>query len=705
MNSTCLPLTLRLLAALLVYTSVARAEIIGIETFTYSDGPIADRTGGPFWDWQNIPPALHTGTASDWNNFAGAPAVVSGRLVTSDSRATREYNGLSEENGAVNEINVHRQVYYRVTVTTGNTVPDFFGLSSYDFGTERVFFGKPFGQPNFGIAVGVTTNSTMPVATNTTYTLVARLDYDDNLVRLYVNPDLTQPEPAAALVSAAYPHTFWSTRIRIGSGFVGSAVSWDDLVVATTWADLRAAVTTLTDEDNGELGRGTGISLREAMKYLPEGFPVSFAVNGTINLTSSLPTMVSSRTIQGPGTNNLIINGGGVRCVFSTAAGTTNRISGLRIINAFSTNSGASILNLGRTILENCVISNSVALESFGGAIANRNPAAELFATNCVFVNNRARGGNGQSQPVASESGGGGGGGAGLGGAVYSEGASLTLSGCMFSGNNAAGGHGGDGGGNVEGTELGGNGGGPNPGPGGAPDGGIGGAGGYGGGGGGGGGDVFLSPGHGGVGGFGGGGGGGGAEQSGSGGDGGAGGQFAGNGGNTCCAHAGGGGGGAGLGGAIFVRTGAVTIANCSFTGNFAANGLGGIGSFGNGNGVNGKGVGGAVFIDTGVNFFLNGNTFSGNVAVTRNPDISYPPVAPTMTGVTRLTNGAVRFGFTNVTGAGFSVFGTTNVALPFNQWSNLGPAVESPAGSGQFQFTDPQATNHPRRFYRVRMP
>jgi len=37
--------------------------------------------------------------------------------------------------------------------------------------------------------------------------------------------------------------------------------------------------------------------------------------------------------------------------------------------------------------------------------------------------------------------------------------------------------------------------------------------------------------------------------------------------------------------------------------------------------------------------------------------------------------------------------------------WLNLGPAFETPPGSGQFQFTDPQAANHPQRFDRVRSP
>ena len=47
---------------------------------------------------------------------------------------------------------------------------------------------------------------------------------------------------------------------------------------------------------------------------------------------------------------------------------------------------------------------------------------------------------------------------------------------------------------------------------------------------------------------------------------------------------------------------------------------------------------------------------------------------------------------FTNTPGASFSVLATTNVALPINQWSNLGTATE--VSPGQYQFSDPNATN-----------
>ena len=75
----------------------------------------------------------------------------------------------------------------------------------------------------------------------------------------------------------------------------------------------------------------------------------------------------------------------------------------------------------------------------------------------------------------------------------------------------------------------------------------------------------------------------------------------------------------------------------------------------------------------------------------------------PLLTGLTKLGDGNFQFGFTNVAGASFTVWASTNVAMPIAQWINLGAPVESPAGT--FQFTDPQATNSRLRFYRVTSP
>jgi hypothetical protein len=69
------------------------------------------------------------------------------------------------------------------------------------------------------------------------------------------------------------------------------------------------------------------------------------------------------------------------------------------------------------------------------------------------------------------------------------------------------------------------------------------------------------------------------------------------------------------------------------------------------------------------------------------------------------LSDGRFQLSFTNLSGASFHILAGTNVAPSTNNWPTIGPAVETPPGSGQFQFTDPQATNFPQRFYRVQSP
>jgi hypothetical protein len=68
-----------------------------------------------------------------------------------------------------------------------------------------------------------------------------------------------------------------------------------------------------------------------------------------------------------------------------------------------------------------------------------------------------------------------------------------------------------------------------------------------------------------------------------------------------------------------------------------------------------------------------------------------------------RLVGGAFQFSFTNMPGADFTALASTNLTSPSSNWIALGAPTE--VSPGQFQFTDPQATNAMRRFYRVRSP
>jgi len=64
---------------------------------------------------------------------------------------------------------------------------------------------------------------------------------------------------------------------------------------------------------------------------------------------------------------------------------------------------------------------------------------------------------------------------------------------------------------------------------------------------------------------------------------------------------------------------------------------------------------------------------------------------------------GNFQFNFTNAPGRTFSVYGSTNLTIPFSNWMLLGTVTDLPPG--QYQFTDVYATNFSLRFYRVLLP
>jgi hypothetical protein len=78
--------------------------------------------------------------------------------------------------------------------------------------------------------------------------------------------------------------------------------------------------------------------------------------------------------------------------------------------------------------------------------------------------------------------------------------------------------------------------------------------------------------------------------------------------------------------------------------------------------------------------------------------------VAFSVTGSIPVPGGGFQVTFTNLSGLSFTVLGSTDMTLPLTNWTVLGSAQESPAGSGNYQFTDPAATNA-TQFYRVRSP
>ena len=93
----------------------------------------------------------------------------------------------------------------------------------------------------------------------------------------------------------------------------------------------------------------------------------------------------------------------------------------------------------------------------------------------------------------------------------------------------------------------------------------------------------------------------------------------------------------------------------------------------------------------------------SGLTGVTSSAFNIPAPLPSNLSGV-KLSGGKLTFAFTNVTGLSFSVLATNNLAAPKANWPVVGTAVESPAGSGNYQYTNSAATNA-QQFYILRQP
>ncbi|RYD62586.1 MAG: hypothetical protein EOP83_14215 [Verrucomicrobiaceae bacterium] len=241
------------------------AQLVGTENFTYADGNILDKNGGTGFDFNNVT-KVHNATKSDWDVTGGTPTVTSNALVTNNGGAKREYNGPTEGSAGADTDGTERsgavrgagRVFYRFTMTRGAGTT-WAGASSYDFGSERAFFGSPggngvSGQIEWGchIAGGAVYRSGIP-ADNATHTFVAVLDFDRDYMGIWVDPSATDYyDPVDGSNSAdaggAYTPNNWSTAVRLASS---NSTTWDDLSV--TLDPVSAGLQDFVDADQDGL--------------------------------------------------------------------------------------------------------------------------------------------------------------------------------------------------------------------------------------------------------------------------------------------------------------------------------------------------------------------------------------------------------------------------------------------------------------------
>ena len=178
-----------------------------------------------------------------------------------------------------------------------------------------------------------------------------------------------------------------STADTLVVGTLRSAIAWSNLSPSST-----PTGNTIIFDTNGVFATPQTITLSPSM--------------GALGLTNT----GSPLSIDGPGSTELTISGGGAVGVFTIAPGVTVAIGGVTIAEGAASASGGAVLNQGNLTISSDVFSNDSAI-LYGGAIYNS--GGKLTVTNSTFSGDNAT--------------------YGLGGAIDNSG-TLSVAGSTFSG-------------------------------------------------------------------------------------------------------------------------------------------------------------------------------------------------------------------------------------------------------------------------------
>ncbi len=193
----------------------------------------------------------------------------------------------------------------------------------------------------------------------------------------------------------------------------------------------RSLLSTFTVTNLLDSGAG---SLRAGILSGDTTIDFTRGLNGTITLTGELP-ISDSVTIKGRGADQLSVSGDGSGRVFEIAAGQDVSISGLTITDGqeVGANGGGILIDAGAaldlvrvSVSGNQALANSSGYYGSGGGIEND---GSLTVTGSTFTNNVASGGS-FTDPITEGS---------AGGAIDSQGPSLTVTSSLFAGNQAVG--------------------------------------------------------------------------------------------------------------------------------------------------------------------------------------------------------------------------------------------------------------------------
>ncbi|GHC61038.1 hypothetical protein [Roseibacillus persicicus] len=240
--------------------STANAEVVGLDYFDYAPGTLDNAIGGEFFDYDNSTANdAFIGHLGDQSAWFGNSRIVCGKLLTeNNSTAYRALAGPTAGGEAISQFGnlptaSNQKIYFRVDMTY-RSESTFAGLSFFRNGTEQMFFGVSGVDQQLGIEEpnGAFQSIESPVD-GQTYTLVGAIgeDLGDATAKLFLDPDLGQPEPALgdADIIPSDPANLTPSAIRLASGG-NVTTAWDNLVITTSWEALGTTQPTDSDGDS-----------------------------------------------------------------------------------------------------------------------------------------------------------------------------------------------------------------------------------------------------------------------------------------------------------------------------------------------------------------------------------------------------------------------------------------------------------------------
>jgi len=230
----------------------AFGTVIGSDTFDYPEGSLVDQAGGTGWMW-NKTAGTQTSGISDYEvSGAANQGVTNGTFYTFNGGwGRREFSEPITDGAYVN----NGVLFFSVWMTRGDGTT-YSGISAFGGTSERVYFGvlgeaSTYATNGIGIQAGSSSARTwgfMSIDDNVTYNLVGVLDYDNDILGLYINPDgadfWNSSGGSADVIRTGYTATTGTDTVRVISGgnTADAWTAWDNLKVTTSLVEAITPV-------------------------------------------------------------------------------------------------------------------------------------------------------------------------------------------------------------------------------------------------------------------------------------------------------------------------------------------------------------------------------------------------------------------------------------------------------------------------------